>query len=85
VIPGSPAGYGYHWWALPGAPYADGLHAGAFLALGALGQRIYVNPTERVVAVIQSAWRQALDTEAELETVMLLRSVVRALRPDPAP
>ena len=84
LIPGSPAGYGYHWWALPGAPYADGLHAGAFLALGAYGQRIYVNPAERLVAVIQSAWRLPQDSDAELETVMLLRAVVRALRPDPA-
>ena len=79
-MPESPAGYGYHWWALPGAPFADGLHAGAFLALGAFGQRIYVNPTEQVVAVIQSAWRQPADLEAEAETVMLLRPMVRALR-----
>jgi CubicO group peptidase (beta-lactamase class C family) len=84
LMPGSPAGYGYQWWALPGAPYADALHAGAFLALGAFGQRLYVNPAERVVAVIQSAWRQPQDGDAELETVMLLRAVVRALRPDPA-
>jgi CubicO group peptidase (beta-lactamase class C family) len=84
LMPGSPAGYGYQWWSLPGAPYAGGLHAGAFLALGAYGQRIYVNPTERLVAVIQSAWRQPQDSDAELETVMMLRAVVRALRPDPA-
>jgi len=84
LMPGSPAGYGYQWWALPGAPYADGLHAGSFLALGAFGQRIYINPAERVVAVIQGAWRQPDDRDAELETVMLLRAVVRALRPDPA-
>ena len=82
LSPGSPAGYGYQWWALPGAPYADGLHAGAFLALGAYGQRIYINPAEQLVAVIQSAWRQPQDSEAELETVMLLRAVVRALRPE---
>ena len=84
IMPGSPAGYGYHWWALPGAPYADGLHAGAFLALGAFGQRIYVNPPEQVVVVVQSAWRQSSDGDAEFETVMLLRAMVRALRPDPA-
>lgn len=83
LMPGSPAGYGYHWWALPGAPYADGLHAGACLALGAFGQRIYVNPTERVVVVIQSAWRQPSDPDAEAETVALLRTLVRALRSDP--
>ena len=84
LLPGSAAGFGYHWWALPGAPFADGLHAGAFLALGAHGQRLYVNPPEGLVVVIQSAWDQAQDAEAELETVMLLRAVVRALRPDPA-
>ncbi|WP_304175776.1 serine hydrolase [Phenylobacterium aquaticum] len=81
IMAGSPAGYGYHWWALPGAPYADGLHTGAFLALGAFGQRIYINPTEQVVVVIQSAWRQPSDADAEVETVMLLRTLVRALRP----
>ena len=79
---GSPAGYGYHWWALPGAPFAGGLHAGAFLALGAFGQRIYINPTEQVVAVIQSAWRQPSDSDAEAETVALLRTLIRALRPN---
>jgi CubicO group peptidase (beta-lactamase class C family) len=77
--PGSPAGFGYGWWALPGAPFADGLHAGAFLALGAYGQRIYINPPEGLVAVIQSAWRQPQDREAEVETSMMLRAVVRAL------
>jgi CubicO group peptidase (beta-lactamase class C family) len=81
---GSPAGYGYHWWALPGAPFADGLHAGAFLALGAFGQRIYINPTEQVVVVIQSAWRQPSDLDAEAETVALLRTLVRALRREAA-
>ena len=83
LTPGSPAGYGYHWWSLPGAPFADGLHAGAFLALGAFGQRIYLNPAEQFVAVIQSAWRQPDDLDAEFETVMMLRAAVRALRADP--
>jgi CubicO group peptidase (beta-lactamase class C family) len=83
LTPGSPAGYGYHWWSLPGAPFADGLHAGAFLALGAFGQRIYINPAEQFVAVIQSAWRQPDDPGAEHETVMMLRAAIRALRADP--
>lgn len=85
LMPGSPAGYGHHWWALPGAPFADGLHAGAFMALGAFGQRIYVNPAKRVVVVIQSAWRQPSDLQAEAETVALVRAMVRALQQDPAP
>lgn len=81
LMASSPAGYGYHWWALPGAPFADGLHAGAFLALGAFGQRIYINPAEQVVVAIQSAWRQPADPDSEAETVALLRTLVRALRP----
>jgi CubicO group peptidase (beta-lactamase class C family) len=84
LTPGSPAGYGYQWWALPGAPFADGLHAGAFSAFGGYGQRIYINPAERVVAAIQSAWREPSDSDAEVETNALLRAAVRALRPDPA-
>lgn len=83
ILAGSPAGYGYHWWALPGAPFADGLHAGAFLALGAFGQRVYINPAEQVVVVIQSAWRRPGDPDSETETVLLLRTLVRALRPGP--
>lgn len=80
LMPASPAGYGYHWWSLPGAPFADGLHAGACLALGAFGQRIYINPGEQLVVVVQSAWRQPSDPEAEAETVALIRAIVRALQ-----
>jgi CubicO group peptidase (beta-lactamase class C family) len=85
LVPGSPAGYGYQWWALPGAPFADGLHAGAFSAFGGYGQRIYINPAERVVAAIQSAWRQPQDSDAEVETNALLRAAVHALRSNPPP
>jgi CubicO group peptidase (beta-lactamase class C family) len=84
LVPGSPAGYGYQWWALPGAPFADGLHAGAFSTFGGYGQRIYINPAERVVAAIHSAWRQPQDSDAEVETNALLRAAVCALQPDPA-
>jgi CubicO group peptidase (beta-lactamase class C family) len=48
--------------------------------LGAFGQRVYVNPAEQVVVVIQSAWRRPSDPEAEAETVALIRAMVRALR-----
>jgi CubicO group peptidase (beta-lactamase class C family) len=80
--PGDPGGYGYHWWSVP--PLPGGVNNGAFAALGAFGQFIFVNPTEQVVVAIQSAWRQSEDSEARAETVPLLRAVVRALRPDPA-
>jgi len=82
LMPGSLAGYGYQWWALP--PKPTGIHRGAFLASGAFGQYIYVNPTEQVVVAIQSAWRQHQDSDAEAETFALLGAAVRALRPDRA-
>ncbi len=79
LTPGDPSGYGYHWWATPPVP---GVHDGVFSANGAYGQVIYVNPGEQVVVAIQSALRQHHDSDAGLETVMLLRAAVRALRPD---
>jgi CubicO group peptidase (beta-lactamase class C family) len=78
LMPGSPFGYGYQWWALPHGP--TGIHIGAFVAIGAFGQYIYVHPTARVVAVIQSAWRQHDDSAAAAETFALLRAAVLALR-----
>jgi len=80
IMPGSPLGYGYQWWAIPHGP--TGIHAGAFSALGSFGQHIYVHPTARVVAVNQSAWRQHDDSDAFAETFALLRAAVLALRPD---
>jgi len=61
-MPGSLPGYGYQWWALPHR--STGIHHGAFLAGGALGQYIYVNPTEPVVVAIQNAWHQHRDSDA---------------------
>src|SRR5262245_4407932 len=81
LMPASLAGYGYHWWAVPRSP--ANVSGGAFSAVGAYGQRIFVNPAEQVVAAIQSAWRQPQDSDAEAETIALLRAAVPALRPDP--
>ena len=81
LMPGSPMGYGYQWWALPHAP--TGIHRGAFSAIGAFGQYIYVHPTERVVVAIQSDWPQHHDAEAYAETFVLVGAAVRALRPAP--
>jgi CubicO group peptidase (beta-lactamase class C family) len=75
---GSPMGYGYHWWAMPHGP--TGIHAGAFVAAGSFGQYVYVHPTERVVAAIQSAWRQHEDPDANAGTWALLGAALRALR-----
>jgi CubicO group peptidase (beta-lactamase class C family) len=78
LMPGSPAGYGYQWWVVPRSP--ANVNGGAFSAIGAYGQRIHVNPADRVVVAIQSAWRQSHDIDAELETVALVRALVVALR-----
>ncbi len=82
LMPGSPAGYGYHWWAAP--PLPGGVNNGAFSAIGIFGQFIFVNPTEQVVIAIQSAWRQPRDSDADLEIVAMIRAAVRALRTEPA-
>ena len=82
LVPGSPFGYGYQWWALPHGP--TGIHAGAFFAGGSFGQYIYIHPAARIVAVIQSAWRQHPDVDARAETWMLLAAAVRALQTEPA-
>jgi CubicO group peptidase (beta-lactamase class C family) len=82
LMPDSPAGYGYHCWAVP--PLPGGVNNGAFSANGIFGQVIFVNPTEQVVVAIQSAWRQPHDNDAALENVAMIRAAVRALRTEPA-
>jgi len=79
-MPGSRAGYGYQWWALPHGP--TGVHAGAFVASGSFGQYNYVNPAEQVVIAVHSAWPQHRDNDADVETFTLFGAAVRALRPD---
>ena len=47
--------YGYFWWPeVPTAATPD--TQGAFAAIGICGQRLYINPRERVVIVCLSAW-----------------------------
>ena len=82
LMPGSPMGYGYHWWVPP--PLPGGVNSGAFSANGDYGQIIVVHPTEQVVVAIQSAWRQPHDSDATVENVAMIRAAVRALRTEPA-
>jgi CubicO group peptidase (beta-lactamase class C family) len=82
LLPNNTLGYGYQWWVLPHGP--TGIHRGAFVAIGAFGQYIYVHPTEQVVIAIQSAWLEHHDTDAVAETFALFGAAVRALRLDPA-
>lgn len=78
LMSGSPLGYGYQWWALPHGP--TGIHAGAFIAMGAFGQFLYIHPARRVVIAIQSDWPTHEDEAAINETFALLRAAVIALQ-----
>jgi CubicO group peptidase (beta-lactamase class C family) len=79
--PDVPSGYGYQWWVLPHGP--TGIHIGAFSAIGAHGQYIYIHPAARLVVAIHSARRQANDPADDLETFTLIGAIVRALRAAP--
>jgi CubicO group peptidase (beta-lactamase class C family) len=81
LMPSNTLGYGYQWWVLPHGP--TGIHRGAFVAIGAFGQYIYVHPTERVVIAIQSAWQQHDDRDPAAETFALLAAALLAFRPVP--
>jgi CubicO group peptidase (beta-lactamase class C family) len=53
VIGGKTPGYGYFWY-IPNTS-ANPVHEGAFLGRGIFGQRMYINPKEKVVVVVLSA------------------------------
>ena len=80
LLPGGgyPLGYGYQWWSFPsGGTFAP--HAGAFVAQGIFGQFLYVNPAQRVVAVVWSAWPDVWTNTGEFDTYALLGAAVTAL------
>ncbi len=52
VIGGHAVDYGLLWWP---ASAGDAVQAGAFEAEGIFGQRLYINPSERLVIVVLSA------------------------------
>ncbi len=66
VEPGSPFGYRYQWWTLPGTD--------AYLALGLQGQFIYVDPATDTV-VVKLSYFPPGNEEPTGETVDFLRAV----------
>ncbi|MGW3955343.1 serine hydrolase domain-containing protein [Streptomyces sp. NPDC004752] len=75
---GSPYGYGYQWWALPpGVAGARG-PLPTFVGLGHGGQKLYINPGQRVVVVLWSALRPGVDVDPEF--FALLNATINALR-----
>jgi CubicO group peptidase (beta-lactamase class C family) len=76
---GYPFGYGYQWWLYPGDGGKWPEHAGAFSAMGIFGQFLYVNPRERVVGVIQSAWPDPWVADNERRAHEFLAAAIRAV------
>lgn len=62
-------GYGYKWWVPKG-------EEGEFMAIGIYSQWIYINPNRNVIIVKTSAHPGFMDTDHELKTVELFRSIV---------
>lgn len=76
-IGGKQLNYGYMWWAVPDntGSFADG----AFSARGIFGQFMYINPAQRVVAVVWSARSKPKGTEIIIDNDFFNASV-EALR-----
>jgi len=69
VLPGTPLGYGYLWWTLPGSDHV-------FSAWGLYQQFIYVNPVQGVVIVKTSAFKPY---NTPMETFTAFEAICSAL------
>ncbi len=80
LYPDYPLGYGYFWWSYPKGARALPNHDGAFEGEGIFGQTLYLNPAERLVAVIWSAWPEPDAGPRWAEDRAFLGGVVEAAR-----
>lgn len=65
-------GYGYQWWTIPGGYYA---------AQGIFGQAILVDPGNKLVIAITSAWPVATDrTRAQARLAFVMKVIAAAKR-----
>lgn len=74
---------GYHkqWWILPKGDKAYAEHGdGAFSAVGIFGQYLYINPREKVVAVVWSTWPAPEIEKKEQETFDFIAAAIKASR-----
>jgi CubicO group peptidase (beta-lactamase class C family) len=77
---GYPFGYSRQWWVYPPDGGRLPEHAGAFTGMGIFGQFLYLNPKERVVCVILSAWPDTWVAENERRVHEFLAAVIRTTR-----
>jgi CubicO group peptidase (beta-lactamase class C family) len=64
-------GYGYQWWTIPGGGYA---------AQGIFGQAILVDPANKLVMAISSAWPKATDREMAQARLAFAMKVLAAAK-----
>ena len=69
--------YGYQWW--PVNPANGAAHAGAFEGRGIHGQKMYINPKEKLVIVLLSARPKPTGMDA-VSDYDFFGGVVEALR-----
>ncbi len=69
--PSTGRGYGYQWWTFDG---------GAFIADGAYGQTIYVDPSSDLVVARTSVWEAAWDKNKDLESLAAFKAIGAFLR-----
>ena len=77
IVGGKKVDYGYFIWPIDAAPGST--NSGAYEAIGIFGQYIYVNPRERVVAVMWGAQPKPTDKEV-IVNEDFFSAMVEALR-----
>ncbi|MBX5496086.1 MAG: serine hydrolase [Bryobacteraceae bacterium] len=70
---GRDGGYGFQWWVGSDGP-------GTYSARGIFGQSIYIDPSERLIVVIVSAWSTPLDTDRRNAARAYYKAVTEAAR-----
>jgi CubicO group peptidase (beta-lactamase class C family) len=76
VMGGKSVEYGYLWWPIPAG---DAIHKGAFGAIGIFGQRLYINPREKLVIAVLSARPKPDLEQSPVEDVAFFGAVAKAL------
>jgi CubicO group peptidase (beta-lactamase class C family) len=77
VIGGKSVDYGYLWWPVP---KGDPIHRGAFQAVGIFGQRMYINPQQKLVIVVLSARPKPDRISSPIEDLNFFAAVAKSLQ-----
>jgi len=75
--PAADPNYGFLWWLC--AASSEAVHRKAFEAIGVYGQRMYINPPEKLVVVVLSARPKTVDRDV-IDDDLFFAAVARSLR-----